>query len=99
MGRNATPQPRILANPTTLSTVPTGTNSNLAKFIFKPDTVSKHKNKLHRLRRYFGSAPQKSKVSWANIRTIYQKIQWKIRKKKHQESITLDHAKQKFTRQ
>lgn len=51
MGREAIPQPRILANPTTLSTVPTGTNSNLAKFIFKPDTVSKHKNKLHRLRR------------------------------------------------
>lgn len=39
-----------------------------AKFIFKLDTTSKHKNKPRRLRRWLGSAPQKIKVSLANKR-------------------------------
>jgi hypothetical protein len=40
--KDTTPPPRILANSATLSTFPTRTDSNLAKFVFKPDTASKH---------------------------------------------------------
>jgi len=44
-GQRHNPQPKIPANPATLSTFPTGTNSDFAKFVFKPDTASKHKKK------------------------------------------------------
>jgi hypothetical protein len=36
-GKEDTPQPRILANPSTLLTLTTKTNSDLARLIFKPD--------------------------------------------------------------
>jgi hypothetical protein len=38
-GSDETPLPKIQANPSyTLTTFPAGANSNLAKFLFKPDT-------------------------------------------------------------
>jgi hypothetical protein len=39
------PQLKIPANPSTLSTLPTATNSNLAKLIFKLETTLKQKIK------------------------------------------------------
>lgn len=50
-GRDPTPHPKIQANPVTLSTLPIGTNYDLAKFVFKPDTASNKKNKLRKLPR------------------------------------------------
>jgi hypothetical protein len=47
-GRGETPQPIILVNPSTLSTYTIGTSSYLAKSIFKPETVLKHKNKHYK---------------------------------------------------
>jgi hypothetical protein len=67
-GKDATPQPKTPASPATFSTYPTGTNSDLAKLAFKPDTASNNKNKLRKSRRWFGLAPQKSKVSLVNRR-------------------------------
>jgi len=43
-GKEDTLQPKILANPTTLLTLPTRTKFDLAKLTFKLDTASKHKN-------------------------------------------------------
>jgi hypothetical protein len=43
--KDDTPQPKILANLSTLSTFPTGTNYDLAKFVFKPDTTLNNKIK------------------------------------------------------
>jgi hypothetical protein len=45
--KGETPQPIIPTNPSTSTTSPTGTNSDLAKF-FKPETASKHKNTHHK---------------------------------------------------
>jgi hypothetical protein len=45
IGKEDTMHPRIRAKPSTLSTLPTGTNSNLAKLIIKPKTSLKQKNK------------------------------------------------------
>jgi len=50
-GRDENPQPKIQASPATLSTFPTGTSSDLAKFFFKPDTASNNKNKLRKMQR------------------------------------------------
>jgi hypothetical protein len=50
IGKEKTLQPKMLAKPPTLLTLPMGgTNSDLAKLILKPETASKHKNKQHKL--------------------------------------------------
>jgi hypothetical protein len=51
IGREETLQPKMLAKPSTLLTLPWGTNSDLAKLILKPKTISKHKNKQHKFQR------------------------------------------------
>jgi hypothetical protein len=43
IGKEDTLQPKILARTSTLITFPTGTNSDLARLILKPETASKHK--------------------------------------------------------
>jgi hypothetical protein len=53
IGKEDTVQPRILAKPSTLLTLPTGTNFDLLRLIFKLETTSKHKNKAHRKRGCF----------------------------------------------
>jgi Leucine-rich repeat (LRR) protein len=44
VGNEETLQPKIQAKPSTLLTLPTGTNFDLSKLIFKPE-IAKHKNK------------------------------------------------------
>jgi hypothetical protein len=61
IGKGDAVHPRILARPSTLLTLPTGTNSDLMRLIFNLETASKHKNKAHNKRRCFGFASQKSK--------------------------------------
>jgi len=65
-GKEETPQSKIPAKPSTLSTQPTGTKKDLARLIFKPETASKHKNNTRRYRRWSAFAPQKTKVSSTN---------------------------------
>jgi hypothetical protein len=45
IGKEDTLQPKRLVRPSALMTLPTGTNSDLARSILKPETTSKHKNK------------------------------------------------------
>jgi hypothetical protein len=45
IGKDDTLQPKILAKPSTLMTLPIGASFDLAKLIFKVETTSKHKNK------------------------------------------------------
>jgi hypothetical protein len=44
-GKEQTPHPVIQTNPSTFSTLPTGTYFTLANLIFKPKAASKDKNK------------------------------------------------------
>jgi len=44
-GREETPQPKIPAKSSILTTLPTGTSIDLAILIFKPEIASKNKNK------------------------------------------------------
>lgn len=39
-----------------------------------------------------------STVPFGHVGNIYQNIQWKVPNNKHQESIALDHAKQKIAK-
>jgi hypothetical protein len=48
IGKEETQQPRILASPSTLLTLPTRTNYDLTKFIFKLDVALMHKNRAWR---------------------------------------------------
>jgi hypothetical protein len=49
IGKEDTLQPKMLAIPSTLMTLPTGTNSDLARLILKPESPSKHKNEQRKL--------------------------------------------------
>jgi hypothetical protein len=46
IGKEEILQPKILAKPSILLTIPTGTNYDLAKLIFKPETATKHKKNI-----------------------------------------------------
>jgi len=46
--KEETLKPRILVRPSALLTLPTRTNLDLDRLIFKPNTTSKQKNKPHK---------------------------------------------------
>jgi hypothetical protein len=60
MASKQTPQPKMPSSP---STQPNGTKTDLTKLTFNPLTASKHKNKTRRYQRWSGLAPQITKVS------------------------------------
>jgi hypothetical protein len=67
-GREETVQPKMLAKPSTLLTLPMGTNSDLARLILSPEIALKHRNKQCKLQRWSRFAPQNIIVLSANKR-------------------------------